>query len=571
MTLRFNRELPDWLRHQAARLRDRAQGSSSPDAADRREFLSLASAFGASAAAAYAMLGLPAPAAAQQTVPESAPEPAGGPGTQPARVRIQMLVREIGDPRTLDWFQAANFTRGWLEYLVSYENDGTFLPRLLEDWYISDDAGHYTLKVRRGVRWNDGTPFDAADVARNIARWCDRGAPGNSMAGRFDVLIDPATGRAIEGAIEQTDSHTVELHLPRPDISLIAGMADYPAAIVPDGFDAETMFENPVGTGPYLPEVLEPGRRAVLVRNDAHDWWGAGTGAWMERIEFIDTGTDPLAAFDAALAGRVDMTHSIEGTYLSVFEALEGWNAHDIRTAATVVIRPNQLAEVDGKRPYADLRVRRALQLAMDNAVLLELGHAGSGEVAENHHVSPLHPAYAPMPPPDFDPPQARQLMIKAGMQDYVHELISIDDSWRRNTADAAEALLLDAGIKVRRIILPGPAFWAGWASFPFSTTDWGHRPLAVQTYALAYRSGEPWNEFGWSNPEFDALLSEALATLDIDARRAIMARLEALVRADAVTVQPYWRTLTNHTREGLIGGAHHIGFEIRPAELRWT
>ncbi|MFD0857463.1 ABC transporter substrate-binding protein [Roseovarius aquimarinus] len=558
---RNRRDPPDWLRRQAARLRQRRGG---PDEIDRREFLALASTFGASAAGAYAMLGLPAPAAAQEALPE-----ATGPGS--GRVRIQMLVREIGDPRTLDWFQAANFTRGWLENLVSYENDGTFLPRLLEGWRISDDASHYLLDVRRGVRWNDGTEFTAADVVRNIHRWCDRTAPRNSMAGRFDVLIDPETGQAIEGAVVQTGSHTVELRLPRPDISLIAGMADYPAAIVPPGFDPDTMFENPVGTGPYLPELLEPGRRAVLVRNDAHEWWNAGQGAWMERIEFIDTGTDPLAAFAAAEAGEIDMTHSIEGTYIDYFAGLEGWRGHDIRTAATIVIRPNQLAEIGGRRPYADLRVRRALQMAMSNAVLLELGHADKGEVAENHHVSPLHPSYAPMPAPVFDPEQARQLMIQAGMQDFVHELVSIDDSWRRNTADTAQALLLDAGIKVERRILPGPLYWEGWASFPFSTTDWGHRPLAVQTYALAYRSGEPWNEFGWSNPEFDALLSEALATLDIERRREIMARLEALVREDAVTVQPYWRTLTNHTREGLQGGAHHIAFEIRPAELRWT
>ncbi|MEX1236556.1 MAG: ABC transporter substrate-binding protein [Roseovarius sp.] len=562
-------KLPQWLRTQARRLRETGPG---PDAADRREFLALASAFGASAATAYGMLGLSAPAAAQDG---TGARPESGPGSNPRRVRIQMLVRDIGDPRSFDWFQAANFTRGWLEYLISYENDGTFRPRLLTDWHISDAADEYTLHVRQGVTWNDGTPFDASDVARNIARWCDRSAPGNSMAGRFDVLIDLGTGRAIDGGITQIDSHTVRLSLPRPDISLIAGMADYPAALVPRDFDAATMLENPVGTGPYLPETLEPGRRAVLVRNDAHDWWGAqagaGGGAWMERIEFIDTGTDPLAALAAATDGQVDMTHSIEGAYLPAFAALRDWQTHDIRTAATVVIRPNQLAEVNGFRPYADIRVRRALQMAMSNAVLLELGHADVGEIAENHHVSPLHPAYAPMPAPVYDPAQARQLMIQAGMQDYVHELISIDDSWRRNTADAAEALLLDAGIKVRRVILPGPLYWEGWATFPFSTTDWGHRPLGVQTYALAYRSGEPWNEFGWSNPEFDALLSEALATLDIEARRALMARLEALVREDAVTVQPYWRTLTNHTRPGLIGGAHHIAFEIRPAELRWT
>lgn len=554
------KSLPPWLVKHAARLR----GEGRPDTVERREFLALASAFGASAMTAHAMLGLPAPAYAQ----DAEPGPSGG---QPARVRVQMLVHALGDPRGFDWFQAANVTRGWLEYLVSYENDGTFRPQLLEDWEISDDAAHYTLHVRRGVTWNDGTPFTAADVARNIARWCDSTAPDNSMAARFAVLIDPATGQAAEDTIATPDNHTVTLDLPRPDISLIAAMSDYPAAIVPEGFNPDTMLENPVGTGPYLPEMVLPGNRAVLVRNEAHEWWNAGNGAWMERIEYIDTGTDPANAYAAAVAGDIDMTHSVEGGFIDVFDGLEGWRAHEIRTTATVTVRGNQKAEVNGRRPYADRRVREALQLAMSNDILLELGHAGHGDVAENHHVSPLHPAYAPMPAPVFDPGYARQLMIQAGMLDFEHDLVSIDDSWRRNTADAAAALMTDAGLRVRRTILPGTRYWKGWIDFPFSTTDWGHRPLAVQTYALAYRSGALWNEFGWANAKFDALLDEAQATLDIDARRALMARLEGLVRADAVTVQPYWRTLFNHTRRGLRGGAHHVAFEIRPAALHWV
>ncbi len=566
MTRRISssKPLPRWLQLEAARLRRARAG---PDDVARREFLAQATSFGFSAAAAYALLGLPGPARA---------DPPRDSGAHLARarageVRVQMMVRALGDPRRFDWFQEANVTRGWLEYLVSYENDGTFRPQLLEAWQISDDAADYTLQVRPGVTWNDGTPFTAADVARNIERWCDASVPGNSMAARFAVLVDPQTSRLRRGAVETPDAHTVTLHLPRPDISLIAGMADYPAAIVPPAFDPDTMLENPIGTGPYLPEAVIPGQRAVLVRNDAHSWWNAGNGAWMNRVAFVDTGTDPAAAYAAALAGEIDMTHTVEGSYIGIFDTLEGWRSHSVRSAATVTIRANQKAEIAGRRPYADPRVRRALQLAMSNDILLELGHGNRGEVAENHHVSPLHPAYAPMPPAEYDPAQARQLMIKAGMLDFQHDLVSIDDSWRRNTADAAAALLTDAGLKVRRSIVPATRFWAEWTEFPFSTTDWGHRPLGVQTYALAYRTGTPWNEFGWSNPEFDALLDEALATLDIDARRAVMARLEALVRADAVTVQPYWRRLHNHTRAGLEGGAHHVGLEVRPAELRWS
>ena len=198
------------------------------DPVSRREFLALASAFGATTATAYAMIGMAPPANAASHANKSE----GG------TVRMQQEVRALKDPRTYDWSQIANFTRGWLEYLAIYENDGTFSPALLESWEINEDATVYTLNVRTGVKWNNGDDFTAEDVARNIEGWCDKDVEANSMAGRFATLIDANTNKAIEGAIEVVDSHTVKLNLPASDITLIAGMADYPAAIVPADFDA---------------------------------------------------------------------------------------------------------------------------------------------------------------------------------------------------------------------------------------------------------------------------------------------------------------------------------------------
>ena len=126
------RPMPDHMVAMAKEVRDAGEGQS------RREFLALASTFGATAATAYAMIGLPVPAAKAAT-----PKKGG-------TVRIQQEVRALKDPRTYDWSQIANFSRGWLEYLIEYQNDATFRGMLLEGWSVSDDAKTYTLNVRKG-------------------------------------------------------------------------------------------------------------------------------------------------------------------------------------------------------------------------------------------------------------------------------------------------------------------------------------------------------------------------------------------------------------------------------------
>ncbi|KQI69597.1 diguanylate cyclase [Loktanella sp. 3ANDIMAR09] len=517
---------------------------------DRRAFLTRSTALGLTGTAAYGLLGLTAPAQAQ------APVRPGG------TLRIQMGVRTPRDPRTFDWTELAYFTSGWLEYLVEYNNDGTFGPMLLDSWTVNADATRYRLNVRPGVTWNDGTAFTASDVARNITGWCDTSVAGNSMAARFGVLIDDATGQIRPDAIELIDDLTIALHLPSPDISLVASMSDYPAAITPAGFSPETMLENPVGTGPYLPTFFEAGTRADLVRNRDHVWWGdaAGKGATLDQISFIDCGTDPAAWAAAAVADEVDMLFETVGDFVEVMDAL-GWQKSQIASGATICIRTNAQAEVDGVTPYADVRVRRAIAMAVDPAVCLELGYADRGIAARNMHVGPMHPEWADIPALPHDPAAAFDLLTQAGMADFDMEITSIDDDWRRNTADAVAAQLRDAGFKVSRRIVPGSTYWANWNNYPFSATNWNHRPLGIQTLALAYRSGAAWNESGYANPAFDAALTEAGAIADAQARRAVMARLQTLMRDDAVTLQPYWRMLYRHAKPDVTGADMHIAY----------
>src|SRR5260370_5039602 len=198
--------------------------------------------------------------------------------------------------------------------------------------------------------------------------------------------------------------------------------------------------------------------------------------------------------------------------------------------------------------------------MAVDNPTILKLGIDGRGTVGENHHVSPIHPEYYALPKKARDLEGAKKLMAAAGQMDHEHDLITSDEEYYKNTGDAIAAQLREAGFKVKRTVLPGATFWNDWTKYPFSMTDWNMRPLGVQVLALAYRTGEAWNETAYSNPEFDANLEKALATPDPNDRKVIMKDLEQILQDSGIIIQPYWLTLANHrTRQVKNYGMHPL------------
>ncbi len=511
---------------------------------DRREFVRYATLLGMAAPAAYAFVAkvtgapLVAPAAAQGTLPKG--------GT----LRIAMRCQDLKSPHTYSWVESSNSARQVVDYLTVTGVDNVTRPSLIEKWEPSADLKTWTLRVRKSVKWHNGRQFTADDVIWNFKRVLDP-KTGSSVVGLMKgfLLEDVDTGEKDDkgnpkkssrlwdaGAIQKVDDFTVRLNGKTAQLAVPEQLFHYPFLILDPAENGEFKVGSN-GTGAFTLVENEVGRRQVLKARKQGYWGG---GPYLDQLEFIDLGDDPAASVAALASKQVDGLYGADIVQLEALQKIPHVPMYQVTTAYTATARMQPV------KPFDDKRVRQAMRYAIDSNAVLQVAHRGLGQPGEHHHVSPVHPEYAKLPPPSRDVARAKKLLAEAGFPNGIDvEIICRPQpAWELLAVQTMVEQWKEAGIRVKINVMPSTQYWEVWTKVPFGFTTWAHRPLGIMSLALAYRSGGPWNESKYSNPEFDRLLTQAEGTLDVASRREIMSRLEAILQDDGPIVQPVWRAI---------------------------
>jgi peptide/nickel transport system substrate-binding protein len=418
------------------------------------------------------------------------------------------------------------------ETLTKVNGDGSVTPLLAESWSISPDARTYTFKLRRGVKFQNGEPFNAASVRFSFER----------AVAKDSVNKDKAVFANIE-SIATPDEHTVVLTLKNSNPDLLFQLGQGTAVMV-EPKSAATNNTQPVGTGPFKLEAWNRGSSVTLARWDGHRH-AAHIKMRRATIRFIN---DPAAQVAALLSGDVDAFPRVAAARsLEQFKRDKRFQILIGGSRAKVIVAIN-----NQRKPLDDVRVRRAIAAAIDRKSVIDGAVDGFG-VPIGSYYTPGAPGYVDLTAVNaYDPAKARALLHQAGVQLPLELTMKLPPTpYARQGGEIIAAMLDKVGIKAKMENIE----WAQWLSGvykdkAYDLTVIAHvEPLDFGNFA---RPGYYW---GYDSPQFNALWAKIQATAKVDERNQLMGEAQRLVAEDAVAAylyQPTWITVANARLKGL-------------------
>jgi peptide/nickel transport system substrate-binding protein len=487
------------------------------------------------------------------------------------------------DPHFHNFGGNKNLMPNLFEALTAIDAQDKLIPSLAVSWQALDDHT-WEFKLRDGVTFSDGTKFTSDDVAFTI----DRAAHVPTTFADMSEYIKP-----IE-RVEVVDPLTVRFHTKTPFPLAPEYLSAIGIVSRKHGEGATTADYNSgaaaIGTGPFRFVSWARGDRIVLARNDS--WWGKTPPSWdTVSIHYIKNPSSRLAAL---LAGDVDLIDKVAVQDIARikqdprFTVAAGLSDDIVGFVFDAQDRPSpQVTGNDGKplpaNPMHDVRVREAISLAIDRDAIRDR-IMNSQSDPDNQFMKPGQYGYDPaLPPPRFDPAEARHLLAEAGYPVGFHLIVSCQNDRFVNDATICQAIaqmLTRIGIATTPEVMPH-AVWVPRANrheFSLCTYFWTidtPEPSIMLVSQLATQDASrgrgAFNRGLYSNSAFDSVLDQALVTVDREAREALMIKATDIAFRD-VAVTPLHHQfniegMDRRVRHTPRIDGHILAAEILPAE----
>lgn len=399
-------------------------------------------------------------------------------------------------------------------------------PGLAKSWAFPDPQT-LVLTLEQGVTFHDGTPFNAQAVKFNLDR--------NRSSERSNIQTDLAS----IDSVAVTGPHEVTLHLNQPDTALPLILSDRAGMMVsPQSIEKyeRRSDRNPVGTGMMRFVDWADGARVVLERNP--DYWRQDRSP-LGGIEFsiIPNGATRLRA---VMSGQADLAYQLSGRQLPIIERMP-----TLQTSTGPTVYTYQIYLNSSRGPLQDVRVRKALNYAIDRDAFVKATMGGAGETAYMN-LPQAHWAYAPEVAElySYDPEKARALLADAGYPDGLDlQMRGYNDQASVQKEEFLLSQFAEAGIRGRFVngTIPemSAAFFGSEKSGDILLSAWTGRPDPTLTYSLMFLEDSYYNPGRVPPPAgFKEALAASRATDVQTERKAALAEVQMLAM-DAALVVP--------------------------------
>jgi peptide/nickel transport system substrate-binding protein len=458
---------------------------------------------------------------------------AAQPASSKTRVTLAMVLEPPGMDPTIAPAAAIGEIVHYnvLEGLTKINVDGSVTPLLAESWSMEPDGKSYTFKLRKGVKFHDGEAFDASDVKFSFERAKDDKSTNKAKKAVFDNIR----------RIDATDAHTVILTLDNADPNFLFRMGENTAVIL-DPKSAAGAATKPIGTGPFTFDEWKKGTSVMLKK-----WPGFrdARNIKLERATFRFI-NDPAARVAALLAGDIDGVPRLDAPQaLKQLQADKRFTVAIGNTAGKGIVAIN-----NKKKPFDDVRVRRAIALAIDRKAFIDGVLEGLGKPIGSHF-APTDAGYVDLTgATPFDPEKAKALLREAGVATPLNVTLTLPPpQYARKGGEVVAAQLAKVGIvaKIENVE------WAQWLSGAFKgnfdLTIINHvEPLDYMQYA---NTGYYW---GYDSKEFRDLTAKFAATGDKKERAKLFAEIQKKIAADQVNAFVFNPAQVAVARKGLKG-----------------